>query len=535
MFELAHNNKPFDVTEHMSAIEELIAEYKKKVSSVNNLVAFMQLGNVTDVLVYFFEERAAIRGLTIDAPYAIKKINSEFWSRLIEVTRLMNIMPGMRQKAWREMIAECKAPEFTSENVYSTIDGLAKLESRFFAERVDGVFRSLSKTHLTNCPEGFSKRMIFTRVANDFYYGSFNADMRGFISDLRAIVSNVFGDERDYEDLRETTPQILKLAVANYGDWTFFDGGTMKIKIFKNGNAHFEVHPEIAWQLNRQLHLLHPNLIPSSFRIKPVKKSKEFQHIDTPLHSLVLRILNAGKYGQVPNPIQNSREKFIRNEKSYAFYETFNADKTILSMLDDVMHSIGGVRARDTRYPYYNFDYRPEQAIKEIVVLGTIPNDKSYQFYPTPEEISTYMRDVASIKETDSVLEPSAGTGALVAVLPENFKNVTAVEISSVRVQSLMTFPQVKEVVHGDFMQWQTEQRFDKVLMNPPFSDGRVSQHIRKASELMNLSAILLAVVPLSYSEKIEGCETEDLKEFKNCFHNTGISVKVVKIVKVGS
>jgi hypothetical protein len=37
------------------------------------------------------------------------------------------------------------------------------------------------------------------------------------------------------------------------GQWMNVDGNLMRVKIFKNGNAHFEIHPDVAWKLNEVL------------------------------------------------------------------------------------------------------------------------------------------------------------------------------------------------------------------------------------------------------------------------------------------
>ncbi|UYW75839.1 hypothetical protein OFY05_23355 (plasmid) [Pseudocitrobacter faecalis] len=31
------------------------------------------------------------------------------------------------------------------------------------------------------------------------------------------------------------------------------DGNLMRVKMFKNGSVHFEIHPDVAWKLNEVL------------------------------------------------------------------------------------------------------------------------------------------------------------------------------------------------------------------------------------------------------------------------------------------
>lgn len=146
-----------------------------------------------------------------------------------------------------------KAPEFEENAVRATLSELLFSRQKFFSERVDGIFRSLSRSHVTNRPEGFSKRMVIENMFDQ--WGHSNYDRTGYVDDLRKVVAKFMG--RDATGLN-TTNKILTIARARPGEWVAVDGGALRVKAFLKGTIHLEIHPDMAWRLNDILAFLHP-------------------------------------------------------------------------------------------------------------------------------------------------------------------------------------------------------------------------------------------------------------------------------------
>jgi 16S rRNA G1207 methylase RsmC len=72
----------------------------------------------------------------------------------------------------------------------------------------------------------------------------------------------------------------------------------------------------------------------------------------------------------------------------------------------------------------------------------------------------------------------------------------------------------------------------DCVVLNPPFSEGRWSAHIKAAYSLLNQHGRLVAILPASAlgKELIAGACHEFSEVFDNQFAGTSISVVIVKI-----
>lgn len=132
-----------------------------------------------------------------------------------------------------------------------------------------------------------------------------------------------------------------------------------------------------------------------------------------------------------------------------------------------------------------------ENAINDIVENGEVETlketIKKFQFYPTPKEVAEYLVELADIKEDDEVLEPSAWDWAIIKVILEKYPSrlfkLYANEIYRDRYLDLLKI--LDKVSQDDFLNFK-DMKFDKFIMNPPFSKSQDVKHILKAYELLN-------------------------------------------------
>lgn len=124
------------------------------------------------------------------------------------------------------------------------------------------------------------------------------------------------------------------------------------------------------------------------------------------------------------------------------------------------------------------------------------------QLFPTPRELAEEVAEWADIRPGDSVLEPSAGTGALLGALggrmfghnPERGR-ITAVEINLNLVDRLRTEFPLTQVIGGDFLEMKGNLGpFDKIVMNPPFEKGADIKHILHAVGMLKPGGRLVAI-----------------------------------------
>lgn len=449
---------------------------------------------------------------------AVAALNATYWSKALALTDVLDLMPQKRRDEWNKSIMERTTPDFTDETVRNTLADLINMRAKFFAERVDGLFRSLSGEHVTNAPQGFGKRMIVAHVLNE--WGGADYSRAGLINDLRAVIAKFMG--RD-EPKHSSTEPIINRLKTRWGEWVDVDGGALRIRLYKKGTAHLEVHPDMAWRLNQILASLYPLAIPPEFRAKPKKRVREFDLIRKPLPFQVVEALAC---------LEPARERIGDGFRGAQFCDIpktrqfkFHVNKDAMPEAERVLEAIGGVKQPGG---HFLFDYEPGEVLAEIVVSGCIPDQRSHQYYPTPPGLAQRLVDLADIEGHHTVLEPSAGQGGLADLLPK--ERTTCVEISDLHCQILRA--KGHNVAQGDFLDCDRNgHRYDRIVMNPPFSEGRWQAHVEHAADMLGPGGQLVAILPEGARNRtglLPGFSKEWHGPFDNEFEGTGVSVVIL-------
>lgn len=439
---------------------------------------------------------------------AIASLNAAYWSKTLALTDVLDMMPQARRDEWNKSITEMTTPDYTEEAVRPTIESLLAMRAQFLAERVDGIFRGLSGEHVTNSPMAFGKRMIIGYMLSD--YGGVSYQRAGLVNDLRAVIAKFMGrDEPNYS----ASSRLIETLKSNWGQWTTIDGGAIRIRLYKKGTAHMEIHPDMAWRLNSVLAHLYPMAIPAENRAKPKKRVKEFQMMQRPLPFAVLEILAACR---------------PRREETRVTFNLFKENRFIWAEAGRVLCGIGGV---ETSPNVFDFDYAPGKVLDEIITSGCIPDQKTHQFYPTPENVAQAAIELAQIGENDYCLEPSAGQGGLADLMPK--ERTTCIELSALHCQILEA--KGYRTVCSDFLKVDDLIHYDRIVMNPPFADGRSVAHIEAASRLLNIDGRLVAILPASMKGKPVNFAGKWTYEWTQVYDNefAGTSVAVVILCAV--
>lgn len=156
------------------------------------------------------------------------------------------------------------------------------------------------------------------------------------------------------------------------------------------------------------------------------------------------------------------------------------------------------------RFGGFVFDIDPMPALRHEDTWRPIEHSQHAkwkimrQFYPTPDELAKYVVELAEIEPHHCVLEPSAGSGALLRPLGRK-NHIVAVEIDDSLATGLMEAEYgtvinssfEKAVEDGDVGPW-----FDRVIMNPPFGPNQLDiKHILLAYEQLIPGGILVAIM----------------------------------------
>lgn len=516
-------------------IDNLCGQYRAMRKRIEEVAETVLKENVS-VVGYFLEGNAdtdrrhsmpSVERL-FEVKGAVAALNSTYWSKTMQLTDVLNYMPQARRTEWHEQIRNQTCPDFEDETVRATIGGLLAMRAHFLAERVDGIFRGLSGEHVTNSPAAFGKRMIvghvLRRESRDWW--SENSHQCGLINDLRCVIAKFMG--RDEPTYQESSHLVARLK-GSWGTWFSVDGGAFRIRLYMVGTAHIEVHPDMAWRLNAVLASLYPLAIPAEFRQRPKRKVKEVPLMMQPLPFAVINLLVHTKQAYRHEKTNDFRNPFrrieIRNAVEMHRHYTAEAeiDKHAVAKAEAVLESIGGVKAKEG---HFQFDYPPFEVLDEIITSGCVPDDKSHQFYPTQHELAARAVEFAEIGPNDECLEPSAGTGGIADLMP--IGRTTCVEVSDLRCEVLEA--KGHRVVRGDFMQF-SSGTFDRIVLNPPFDQGRWRAHVERAAEMLAPAGRLVAILPAS--ARTSGVLPDMALQWRGPFDNQfpGTSVSVVILI----
>lgn len=154
--------------------------------------------------------------------------------------------------------------------------------------------------------------------------------------------------------------------------------------------------------------------------------------------------------------------------------------------------------------------------------------------YPTPPDVARYVVELADIGARMSVLEPSAGTGALIQEL-KLYGRLTVVEIVRELADRIQNQFPVANVYCNDFLleSRATLGTFDRIIMNPPFDHGLDIRHILHAIDLLNPDGRLVAICADGQRQRAEFAPIADLYEQlpPNTFAAAGTRVNTAIVV----
>lgn len=504
-------------------IDQLLGQYQSELGKCQRISHVITGAEYRSAVSYFLEGAGDRRtSLNVDTVFslasAVRELNRSYWRKALALTDVYAAMPQARRDYLdAQLRGESRLgshsggqtipalPDFEETAVRNTLADWLADRPKFFAERIDGIFRSLSPGHVTNVPEGFSKRMIVDYMLD---YNHIRGTRAGMIHDLRSVIAKFMGrDEPKYASGDVLMREMYKCT----GQWVTIDGGTLKIRVYKKGTAHFEVHPDIAWRLNQVLASLHPRAIPAQFRTKPPKQAKEFLMMGRPLPFATLELLAVGL----------QRRSRADGPNAFDFDHGAKEHKAAYQEACGVLAALGGTPTKEGGYA---FDYPIADVLCEVIITGCLPDQKAHQFYPTPAKLARIAVELADIGALHLVLEPSAGQGGIADFLPKD--RTTCVEISPLHCAVLRA--KGLQTVDADFLAWApTAPKFDRVVLNPPFSEGRAKLHTEAAARLLNPGGRLIAILPASMRGKavLPGLACVWSVVYEREFAGTGVAV----------
>ena len=143
----------------------------------------------------------------------------------------------------------------------------------------------------------------------------------------------------------------------------------------------------------------------------------------------------------------------------------------------------------------FTFPFNPERVFSMLKEGKRCNLQQDYQFFETPADVANWLVMLAGgIHEDDTVLEPSAGRGALIKAIHR--------ACPSVIVECYELMPENRELLHSlenvilldeDFTK-DSVGHYTKIIANPPFSGNQDIAHVKLMYERLEQGGTLAAI-----------------------------------------
>ena len=185
---------------------------------------------------------------------------------------------------------------------------------------------------------------------------------------------------------------------------------------------------------------------------------------------------------------------------------TGQLDRTLYGRTNAVIEAAGGKWSR--RDKAHIFAGEAAMALEQVFATGEITTSKELGFFETQGAALDMLITAARIERGMTVLEPSAGAGAIAQRARSLGAKLYCIEIDPARAR-LLEAAQFEPVICGDFLQMAQVAEFDRVSMNPPFavpSDRRADlAHVRHAFGFLKPGGRLAAIMSAGISFRQDG------------------------------
>lgn len=148
--------------------------------------------------------------------------------------------------------------------------------------------------------------------------------------------------------------------------------------------------------------------------------------------------------------------------------------------------------------------------VRDMLVKGVDLAERKvkYQFFGTPFKVATYIlgflplrynedrTKTYRIKDTDRILEPSAGQGSIINAIHYFNPNVVVdcFEMMEENREILKTIPNVN-ILGDNFLESDTNLQYDIIVANPPFTNNQDIDHVVRMLEHLKVGGTLVSIM----------------------------------------
>ena len=166
---------------------------------------------------------------------------------------------------------------------------------------------------------------------------------------------------------------------------------------------------------------------------------------------------------------------------------------SLYKAVDKALTNAGGKWHRYKAAHVFTSDPAPK--LQAMLSKGvSVDEKKELQAFYTPLDLAREIALIANVRGK-RVLEPSAGDGKLAyACLMAGARSVDCVEINEGCRQALIASP-LNHVTIADFLSLHLWKKYERIVMNPPFTKSQDVLHVQHALTFLAPRGILVAIM----------------------------------------
>lgn len=199
----------------------------------------------------------------------------------------------------------------------------------------------------------------------------------------------------------------------------------------------------------------------------------------------------------------NTKEEILKNctvEGLIVKLPNVQLERKLYQEVAKSLELIGG-KWKGGKISGFVFQIDPTDLLAEISEGSKRNLKKEFQFFATPEKIAKQLVGLAELNDTDTILEPSAGQGAIIKEINEQSSIVPdCFELMDINMKILNESNLSFNVLGNDFLTNNLKnESYSKIIANPPFTKNQDIIHLKEMFRLLKKNGRLVCITSESW------------------------------------
>jgi type I restriction-modification system DNA methylase subunit len=221
-------------------------------------------------------------------------------------------------------------------------------------------------------------------------------------------------------------------------------------------------------------------------------------------------------------------------------------DRKLYQRVNEVLEALGG-KWKSGKIKAHAFDGDAAERIEQAILTRSFEKPGDFGYFPTPPELVETLVQLTEYRDGMTILEPSAGQGAIVKGLLKvaDIACMTLVELLPKNWEILESLGMGEFLLRGDFLACDEKQLdlYERIVMNPPFAPSQADiDHVMHAWKFLAPGGRIVAIMSAGVKFR-ENRKTVDFRAFvwshdgeiidnpEGSFKTSGTSVSTVTVV----